>query len=124
MNDNMIGGSRHNRRRVLWGITLIGAGCLFLLDRLDMYDMGEIWRYWPLWMSMAGLIEMISAIDVRDVTRGLIKVVAGAWIYACINNLWGLDFGNSWPILMIAYGLCELLNGVASRNKQSEMGLK
>lgn len=119
MNNHLNSGDGHSRKRMLWGIVLIVAGCLFLLDRMDIYEVSDIWRYWPIVISLAGLIEILSARSMRDVTRGTMNIVVGVWMYACIEGLWGLDFGNSWPILVIAFGANVFMTGVADRNKQS-----
>ena len=119
MNDNMTGSEPYPRKRILWGVVLIAAGCLFFLDRMEIYDIGEIWHYWPAVIALAGVIELLSARGMRDVTRGAMNVVGGAWLYACIEDLWGLNFANSWPILMIAFGVCVFFNGIADRSKKS-----
>jgi hypothetical protein len=104
---------------MLWGFVLIGAGVLFLLDRMDIYEVSEIWRFWPAFIALAGAIEILSARRVQDVTRGMMNIVVGFWLYASIENLWGLTFGNSWPILMIAFGITVLINGFSDRSKTS-----
>ncbi len=119
MNDNMNGSEQYPRRRILWGVVLIAAGCMFLLDRMELYDIGDIWHYWPAAISLAGLIEILTARGMRDVTRGAMNIVSGAWLYACIDNLWGLTFANSWPIMMIAFGVSVFFNGIADRSTKS-----
>jgi uncharacterized membrane protein HdeD (DUF308 family) len=121
MNDmmNTNGNEQYPRKRILWGITLIVAGVLFLLDRMDIYDVGDIWHFWPVMMSIAGLIEVLTARSMRDVTRGAMNIVIGMWLYACIEDVWGFNFANSWPILLIAFGINVFLNGIVERNRKS-----
>ena len=104
---------RRNRKRIFWGLLLIGAGCIFLLDRMDIVDIEEFWRYWPLLIVLSGLVDVLSASKFKHVTKGLFEMVLGAWLYASIENLWGLTFGSSWPILLIAYGVTVAADGVA-----------
>lgn len=118
MNKNWNGSDQYPRKRVLWGVILIAAGCMFLLDRMDIYEIGDIWRYWPAVISIAGLIEILTARGMRDISRGTMNVVVGLWLYACIENIWGLTFGNSWPVLMITFGIGVFLNGIADRNQK------
>ena len=106
-------------KHVLWGIVLIAAGCLFLLDRMDLYEVEDIWRYWPIVISIAGVIEMVSARNIRGVTAGLMNIVVGVWLYACIEDLWGLNFGNSWPVLVIAFGVNVFITGIFGRSNKS-----
>lgn len=102
---------RRNRKRIFWGLLLIGAGCLFLLDRMDIVDIEEIWRYWPLLIVLSGLVEILSASKFKHVTKGFFEMVLGVWLYASIESLWGLTFSTSWPILLIAYGVAIAADG-------------
>jgi hypothetical protein len=106
--------SRRNRKRIFWGLLLIGAGCVFLLDRMDIVDIEEIWHYWPLVISLSGLVDILSASKFKHITNGFFEMVLGVWLYASIENLWGLTFGTSWPILLIAYGASIAAEGVAN----------
>jgi len=119
--EHIDGGEHRPRKRVLWGVILIGAGCLFLIDRMDIYEVGEIWRFWPAIIALAGLIEILSAARVKHVTRGFLNIMAGIWLYASIENLWGWTFGNSWPVMMIAFGIAVTVNGLADHIRKSKM---
>ena len=105
---------------MLWGVILIGAGCLFLVDRMDIYEVGEIWRFWPAIIAMAGVVEILSATRFKHVSSGFLNIVVGFWLYASIENLWGCTFGNSWPILMIAFGITVAMNGLADHIRKSK----
>ncbi|HXA47820.1 MAG TPA: DUF5668 domain-containing protein [Burkholderiaceae bacterium] len=112
--------THHNRKRTLWGVVLIAVGVLFLLDRMDIYQVSEIWRLWPFVIAVAGLVEILSATRLRHVTRGLLNIVLGLWFYAAIENLWGWTFGNSWPILMIVFGISVVLNGLVEHFQKTK----
>lgn len=106
------------RRRLLWGATFVAVGSIFLLDRLALLDLtlylGPQTRWWyfvPLLVALGGLIAVVSAQSVRQVLKGLGHIVLGGWAFACLEQLWGLSFANSWPILLIAFGLEMLLLG-------------
>jgi hypothetical protein len=120
MSRYMDNGEYRPRKRLLWGMILIGAGCLFLLDRMDIYEVDEIWRYWPALIALAGLVEILSATCIKHVTHGFLNIVIGCWLYASIENLWGLTFGNSWPILMIAFGITVAVNGLTDQIQKSK----
>ncbi|MBK7315117.1 LiaF transmembrane domain-containing protein [Candidatus Aalborgicola defluviihabitans] len=113
--------ARHHdnpRKRLLWGASLIAVGTVFLLDRLAVLDLAQYlgpqtrwWHYLPLLLALGGVIAVVSAQSARQVLKGLIDIVLGTWVFACLEHLWALTFSNSWPIVLIAYGLQMLLRG-------------
>lgn len=106
------------RRRMLWGATLVVVGTAFLLDRLAVLELAQYlgpqtrwWHYLPLLVALGGVITVASAQSVRHVLKGLGDMVLGLWVFACLEQLWGLTFANSWPIVLIAFGMQLLLRG-------------
>lgn len=113
--------ARHHdnpRRRVLWGASLVALGTVFLLDRLAVLDLTQYlgsqtrwWHFLPLLIALGGVISVVSAQSARHVLKGLGDVALGVWIFACLEHLWNLTFSNSWPIVLIVFGLQMLLRG-------------
>ncbi|OYT91547.1 MAG: hypothetical protein CFE43_12985 [Burkholderiales bacterium PBB3] len=106
------------RKRLLWGATFIAVGTVFLLDRLDVLDLTQYlgpqsrwWHFLPLLVALGGVISVVSAQSVRRVLKGLGDIVLGVWVFVCLEQLWGLTFANSWPILLIAFGVQMLVRG-------------
>lgn len=106
------------RRRLLWGMAWVAVGTVFLLDRLAVLDLTQYlgaqtrwWHYVPLLVALGGVISVVSAQSARQVLKGLVDVVIGTWVFACLEHLWELTFANSWPIVLIAFGLQMLLRG-------------
>jgi len=120
MSEYLKNGEHRPRKRMLWGVILIGAGCLFLVDRMDIYEVDEIWRFWPAIIAMAGVVEILSATRFKHVTSGFFNIVLGFWLYASMENLWGWTLGNSWPILMISFGITVAMNGLADQIQKSK----
>jgi len=118
--DQMVESKRHARQRILWGLILIAFGCLFLLERMDIVEISGLWHFWPLFIVLTGAVEVLSATRVKHVTRGLNQMVIGGWLFVCIENIWGLTFGNSWPLLLICFGIAITTEGLFSgRNGQA-----
>lgn len=93
------------RKQLTWGIILTGVGAAFLLDRSGVTHMGTIWRYWPLLMVAAGIASLVPPTNARLVRDGLLQIFFGAWFYCAFEHVWGLSFGNSWPLLLIMWGI-------------------
>ena len=103
--------NNHWRKQLVWGILLIVVGGLFLLDRLDMLDLDidlslrHVWHYWP-WLLVAfGVNDMIPPTSARLFMDGLWKICFAIWWYISFEQLWGLSFGDTWPALLILWGL-------------------
>lgn len=107
------------RRRTGWGVSLVLIGAALLADRMGWIDLAAMapdwlkepfephfwWRLWPLLLVLSGLIRMLSATRLDHVFRGLAEAAIGGWILACLAQLWGMSFANSWPLLVIGVGL-------------------
>ena len=105
------------RRRLLWGAAFVAVGSVFLLDRLALLDLTQYlgpqtrwWHFFPLLVALGGLISVVSARSSRQVLKGLGNIVLGLWVFTCLEHLWELSFANSWPIVLIAFGLEMLLS--------------
>ena len=97
------------RGQRLAGIVLIVAGGTFFLDQSGIVDVWDLWHYWPLLLIVIGAQRMLDARSARVVTSGLWSVVIGAWLMVNQAGWWGSDFHNSWPGLLIAWGVTLLL---------------
>ena len=114
------------QRRLLWGAALVALGTIFLLDRLAWIDLTQYlgpqtrwWHFLPLLIALGGFIRLISARSVRQVVKGGVRIVLGVWLFACLEQLWGLSFENSWPVLLVAIGLQMLVRGWYGRGRMT-----
>ena len=97
------------------GLLLIAAGSTFLVDQMGIIDAHELWHYWPLLLILIGAVRMVAWRTAGDVTSGLWTIFIGAWLLANVEGWFGIDFRNSWPILLIAWGVTVLLKPVIAR---------
>lgn len=102
------------RKHAVWGVLLIGVGVLALLDNFNYMSIDDLWQYWPLSLVVIGLGMMIDFSSSKQFTDGLMMAVIGCWMYASFEHLWGLTFGNSWPILVIVCGINIILKPILS----------
>lgn len=104
-----INNSYHWRRQLMWGLLLIGLGGAFLLDQFGLVDIDELWRYWPLILVVIGINKMIGYPSAADFTAGLWLTFIGVWLFANFEHMFGLTFNNSWPYLLIVWGITLIL---------------
>jgi hypothetical protein len=92
------------RRQLVWGLVVVGVGVALLLDSMQMIHVESMWHYAPLLLVIVGMNKMVGYPTARHFTSGLWEMILGLWLFAVFERMYGLTFGNSWPILVIAFG--------------------
>ncbi|WP_258000844.1 LiaF transmembrane domain-containing protein [Janthinobacterium sp. ROICE36] len=107
------------RTQLLWGVLLIAIGAVILLDRLDviyLHDYYALWHYWPLILLVFGLNKLLTPVSAKQVLSGLWLIFFAAWWYVSYEELWNLTFYNSWPALLIAWGVGLVLEPLLNKH--------
>ncbi len=90
---------------MVMGVLLLGLGTLFLLHNLDLVYIGNFWSYWPFILVAFGLQKLVSATTPDNIENGVWLVFIGLWLYVSLEEIWGLDFGDTWPALLVVWGM-------------------
>ena len=101
---------RSHHGRVLFGMFLMAAGGLMLVDRLNLAEIHLTSRLWPLFPLALGLVRLIDPPvrpDGRVCSRrsGMWLVLLGCWGLANEFQVYGFTYQNSWPLLIVLAGL-------------------
>jgi hypothetical protein len=91
-------------------MALMSTGALLLVDRLDLAEVRISSELWPLFPIALGLVRLIDPGLRRDGTlcsrrSGLWMLLLGSWGLANEFHVYGLDYQNSWPLLIVLAGL-------------------
>lgn len=97
--------SHYFRSHILFGLLFIVAGIALFLDRFDILYVGPVWRYWPFLLVLFGINKMVPFDQPRMILKGIWLVFLGLWLYVSIERVWGLEFRDTWPMLIIAWGV-------------------
>ena len=101
------------RQQMVWGMALVAAGTVLLLDRFDIIELDfnplNFWRWWPWLLVISGVTKIIPPTTPRYFLNGLWEIFLAAWWYVSFNHIWGLGFGETWPALVVACGIGLLL---------------
>jgi hypothetical protein len=92
---------------------LIGA--FALAANLGMAMPHEWWLYWPWLLVVMGALQFALPGTFRDRLGGYWLLVVGVWGLINVYGLFGLYWGTSWPIFIIALGLRVALGGLFRR---------
>lgn len=106
------------RRRFTLGVILLVVGSLLLASRLGFVMPYHWWTYWPWLLLIVGGMQMAVPGSFRDRMAGYWLLVVGGWGLISTYEVMGLDWGNSWPIFIIAAGLRLLLGAVFWRPQE------
>lgn len=85
----------------VWGVFLIVLGFGFLAERYGWIEIPAVARLWPVVFIVIATTHLIDKRWGSAVTFLLL----GAVFLASANEWWGLEYRNSWPLLMVAGGV-------------------
>jgi hypothetical protein len=94
--------------QLIVGSALMLMGILFLLDNADVINIGPVWNLWPLILVAAGAGKFLNAREGKEQIEGAWLAFIGLWLYVSMNHVFGLRFGTSWPLMVIAWGVTIL----------------
>lgn len=109
------GRSNHDGTLV-WGIILIGAGIIFLLERTGIF---HLYNWWALFILLPAIGAFRTAYStyksagdrLTGAARG--SLLGGLLLSAlALIFLFGFNFGTLWPLLLIIAGGAMLLNAL------------
>ncbi len=95
------------------GAILLALGVLFLLDNFDFITIGEpVSHFWPLIIVAIGITKIVQADYSWERRRGFFWVYLGLWLLVSVLHMFGLTFHNSWPLLLIGFGISSIWKAV------------
>lgn len=89
---------------VAGGIFIV-LGTLLLLQHLDVIYFGSLWQFWPFIIIALGLSKIVNAVNPMETGAGVWFIFLGAWLYVSIQHVYGLTFHDTWPAILIAWGI-------------------
>jgi hypothetical protein len=102
-------GRPRNPGRIVGGIVVVLVGLSMLAEQTGFHGLHLSGRYWPLILIAMGAVRLaeVSGRDGRPGSRraGVWLVFVGLWGLVNEFHALGLDYGTSWPILMVGAGV-------------------
>ena len=110
-----------DRRRMIWGVVLIGIGIVLLLDRLGYAGVLPIGHWWPAIFFVIGLARLIAPETPRQIASGITFILLGLWFFACNWHWYGLFYRDAWPLLLVIVGGEMILTAALQRARAGQM---
>lgn len=101
--------ARQAGKKVIVGVMMVLVGICFMLEQQGYIASMQIGYIWPLIFCLFGLNRIVFARYDYDRVKGLMQIFVGFWVFACLEHLWGWTFAATWPMILIASGLCYIL---------------
>jgi|CXWL01.1.fsa_nt_gi hypothetical protein len=105
------------------GVVLITLGVFLLAGQLGYVPMSYVLQFWPLIVIGLGFAKIVQPrIDGEDRWSGFWLVIAGLYCLVSQWRLFGLHWGNSWPLMIIAGGAMTIVKTLARQNRPTSNG--
>lgn len=104
--------------RTVVGLFLLLVGVLLLAGSLGFEVPRRLWSYWPFLLLALGAVKLLWPGAPDERRGGFWLVVVGLYGWINVWHLFGLDWGSSWPIFVIASGLTIVFDGLGGRRRR------
>ena len=106
---------RRDRGGLVPGLILILVGTVFLLERFDYLQMRQVWLLWPVPVIAIGVLHLLRPAGGRP---SIFLLMVGIWLQISTLELWNLDFGDSWPLLIIFVGVSFVFDALVGGRRR------
>jgi predicted tellurium resistance membrane protein TerC len=96
---------RHHHSQLGIGIFLLIVGVALLLENFNFLNVEPVWRFWPVIIIVIGLGRLLDAQVAGEYQKAFWMLFIGGWLLISELHVFGLHYGNSWPILLIGVGI-------------------
>ncbi len=106
---------RSGVKGLAWGLFFIGLGIVMLLSQLGWLH-GDVWQHaWPFWPAIFGIGHLVTGRSAKSIGDGAFMVLISGYLFVSNEELWGLGWTRSWPLVLVAVGVAELVKVIAAR---------
>jgi len=100
--------------KLVFGLTLVSLGAMFLADQLGFFRADYLVDYWPVLLIALGVAKLL-----RPITDfgGVVVITLG--ILLLLDRLAYYDLRQTWPLLIVAAGLSIVLRSLRPAKRRS-----
>lgn len=102
--------------RVVVGTVLVIVGIVFILMNIGVVGHVPFFRFWPLIIVVIGLNKLLQADSGHGRWEGVWMLLLGAWFQMVTLHAYGMTYRNSWPLLLIVWGIYLAGSAIAKKS--------
>jgi hypothetical protein len=102
---------------IVFGTILLLFGALLLLDNVNIIEVGSAWSYWPFILVIIGSNKIFNSGSLKETGSGAWLIFLGLWLFVSIQHIFGLGFRDTWPMLIIAWGVSEIWKALTQQSR-------
>jgi hypothetical protein len=111
---------RHSpRSRFVWGIVFLLLGAIALATNLGFRIPRDVWDYAPALLIALGVVQLLWPGFGRDRFSGIWLISIGAYCWVSVFELFDLNWGTAWPILLVGLGVRVILRSIFPCNRNN-----
>jgi predicted membrane protein len=95
----------HNLGRLIFGLSVVAFGVLFLLSNLNMIESSNYLRYWPVVLVAFGLAKLLQPRESGGRMFGFILGSVGVFLLLKEFGKIHFDLWDFWPAILVLMGL-------------------
>jgi hypothetical protein len=103
------------RRRLVFGGGLVIAGVTWLLEQHGVLAHDELWLIVPAVLAWSAAVRLGTRPSAPAVVGAFIRLALAAYLVTVIEHLGGWTIAQTWPVLLIGYGLAHVVGALAWR---------
>lgn len=104
-------------QRWLIGGLLVAIGFFLLLMTMGLIERVSIWRFWPLLLVAGGISRLMT----RRYAEGFWLLALGVWCQVSLLRVGNFGFGDTWPVLLIAFGIYLIWNAAEKEARRRRL---
>jgi len=110
------------RKHLGLGGALVAVGVAWLLQAWGVIGAEGLWLAVPAILAWSGLVRLALDRTALSVVRALIRFALAAYLVVVIEDIGGLSWSTTWPVLAIAAGIAIVADALFVRVRGDDGG--
>lgn len=107
-------------RRVVMGSLLVLLGVGQLLRAQGLISSAELWLVAPVAIVLSGLVRLVLQPGLAGLLQAALRFAVAAYLVVVIEHIGGWTLHATWPVLLIALGVGQILKALFGRRSREE----
>jgi hypothetical protein len=105
----------HLRSHLTLGGALVAFGLAWLLKGWGLLGEDALWLVAPGVLAWSGLVQLALDRSGYSIVRATIRFALAAYLFLVIEQIGGLTWAATWPVLLIAAGIATVVDALFVR---------